>query len=384
MSQKEIYIAQLIVRFLNNELNEIEKQELYSWLEGPHHQKLFDKVTNKENLLNKTFEYDRFDPKTVWSKIDKRTRKPALYRTWIKYAAAILIPVAIGFLGVRQISKVHKKLITKETKIIPGETNAIIYFANGEVVDLKKDTSSLIQSKENLIVKRDSNQLQVDTRKLIAKHSVRMNKIVTPRGGEHQLILPDGTKVWLNADSYLEFPSKFTGKERNVKAGGELYFEVASNKNFPFVVESNDMRLRVVGTEFNLRAYDNENHAISTLVEGKVEIENIKGNKIQLCPGYEVILNRFNTEMELREANLEMATAWKNGRFYYDNMDLGRIMEDVGRWYDAEIFYWNSNIKKEHFFVDVPRYGNIEEILKLLKETGIVSFEITDKTILVK
>ena len=384
MSQKEIHIAQLIVRFLNNELNEAEKQELLSWLEDPKHQKLFDRITNKQNLLNRTFEYDGFDSKQVWSKIDQKVRKPVINREWIKYAAAVLIPIAIGFFGVQQISKLRKNVIAEETKIIPGETNAVLYFANGEVVDLKKDTSSLILSKENLIVRRDSNQLQIDTRKLIAKHSVKMNKIVTPRGGEHQLILPDGTKVRLNADSYLEFPSKFTGKERKVKAGGELYFEVATNKNVPFVVESNDMRLRVIGTEFNLRAYDNENHVISTLVEGKVEIENLKGSKIQLSPGHEVILNRFNAEMESREANLEMATAWKDGRFYYDNVELGRIMEDVGRWYDAEIFYWNSNIKKEHFFVDVPRYGNIEEILKLLKETGIVSFEITDKTILVK
>jgi ferric-dicitrate binding protein FerR (iron transport regulator) len=269
-------------------------------------------------------------------------------------------------------------------EIKPGSSNAVIYFSNGEVVDLSKDTSEIIRSKENLVVERDSNQLRINDEKLLTGQANKMNRIVTPVGGEYQVQLPDGTKVWMNADSYLEFPSKFSDKERKVIAKGELYFDVESNKDWPFVVETKGMELKVLGTEFNVRAYDDEAEILSTLVEGKVEVNNTRGEQLVLKPGRQAVIDKANYSITDVVANIEEVTAWKNGQFIFDSRRLENIMYDLARWYDVKVFFANSTVKNKRFSVDVQRYGQIEDILKLIEGTGDASFTIKGNVITVE
>ena len=368
---------------MRGKLDEVQQKELNTWLKIPRNQELFNRIVSKENILNKSFEQDTFNQEKAWSAINRKIGKTTNYRKWLSYAAVILLPLAISFLILNHVSEYEAGLAEVKT-IKPGETNAVIYFSNGDIVDLKNDTSSLIRSEENLLVERDSNRLRINDDELNTSEVAKMNRIVTPIGGEYQVELPDGTKVWLNADSYLEFPSKFSDKERKVIAKGELYFDVAKNKDWPFIVESNGMKLKVLGTEFNLRAYSDESEMVSTLVEGSVLVSNSFGNEVILRPGRQVSVSTSSKSMQEKQANVEAVIAWKNGRFIFDNRRIEDIMYDLSRWYDVKVFFANSKVKDKRFSVDVPRYGEIESILTLIEGTGETFFTITNNVITVK
>jgi ferric-dicitrate binding protein FerR (iron transport regulator) len=299
-------IPRMLANFIMNKQSDQENKELDEWLQSKSNQSLFDRLSDKNKILKKSFDYDQFEVEKAWDKFEKKldsipntksTKKPSFnYRTWLAYASVIVLPIALALFVYIEAPK-YSDLVTQQTVIPPGESNAIIYLADGRHVNLKNDTSSIIKGKDNLLVEKEDNVLKVNADNLKTQDLNRMNKIVTPVSGEYQLVLPDGTKVWLNADSYLEFPSKFSSKYRKVIAKGELYFDVASNKDWPFIVESNGMELKVLGTEFNLRSYTDEENIVSTLVEGSVEIRNTKGDALLLKPGRKATLNRTDLKM---------------------------------------------------------------------------------------
>ncbi|RXQ88051.1 DUF4974 domain-containing protein [Ancylomarina salipaludis] len=375
-------ISKLIVRYLNGQLNDEQEQELNQWLETPLHRNLFEKIVTKENILKMSFEYDGCDLDKAWTKIEKQLLNKHLLQHWLAYAAILILPIAIGFLILTQNPQ-YDEVMTETTTIVPGSSHAILYFANGDVVDLKVDTSMLIRTKDHLLVRKDDEKLSINSDSLLSNKLTRLNKIVTPIGGEYQVELPDGTKVWLNADSYLEFPSVFADNQRKVIAKGELYFDVAKDEAKPFIVESQGMNLKVLGTEFNLRSYADENQVISTLVEGSVEVKNALGDGRILVPGKQVHIQKSDNSMQVSQANIESVIAWKNGRFIFDNRRLEDIMYDLARWYDVKIFFGNSSVKEAHFSVDVLRYGEIESILSLIEGTGDASFVIKGNVITV-
>lgn len=375
-------ISDLIIQYLKGDLNKNQNQELQAWLKESRHQSLFDKIVNKERILKRSREYDSFDIDKAWNQIDKQISQKTDYRKWLSYAAVILLPLAIGFLILKQAPEYNNEIVQLQ-EIKPGGTNAKLYFSSGDVIDLKEDTASVIRSGDNLLVNKDSNRLYINSDQLQAGNLVKMNRIVTPIGGEYQVELPDGTKVWLNADSYLEFPSKFSDKYRKVIASGELYFDVDSHKDWPFIVESQGVELKVLGTEFNLRSYPDEPNIRSTLVEGSVLVSNALHKQIKLTPGRQVLVDRSNNKMLERVANIEEVTAWRNGKFIFDNQRIEDIMYDLARWYDIKVFFVNSSVKDERFSVDVERYGEIESILKLIEGTGEASFTIKNNVITV-
>ena len=383
MHISEKNISDLIVKYLKGQLDAEQEKELNEWLAQPGKQELFDRIVSKERILKKSFEYDEFKQEAAWAKLEKQIKPKLDYKKWLAYAAVLVIPLAIGFLLLQETSE-YEPGLAEVQEIQPGSSNAVIYFSNGEVVDLSKDTSEVIRSKENLLVERDSNQLRISDEELLAGKLGKMNRIVTPIGGEYKVNLPDGTTVWLNADSYLEFPSKFSKKERKVIAKGELYFDVKSNKEWPFIVETNGMQLKVLGTEFNVRAYEDEAEILSTLVEGSVEVNNAKGKSVVLNPGYQAVINRGTSSLKDVKANIEEVTAWKNGEFIFDSRRLENIMYDLARWYDVKIFFANATVKDKKFSVDVQRYGRIEDILTLIEGTGDAKFTIKGNVITVE
>lgn len=376
-------ISELIVKHLKGQLDANQENELRKWLKKPGKKERFDQIVSKERILQKSFDYDEFNQEAAWTKLDKQIKPKLDYKKWLAYAAVLFIPLAIGFLLLQKTPE-YETGLAEVQKIEPGSSNAVIYFSNGEIVDLSKDTSGVIRSKENLLVERDSNQLKINDEELLAGQLGKMNRIVTPIGGEYQVVLPDGTKVWMNANSYLEFPSKFSIKERKVIAKGELYFDVERNKEWPFVVATKGMELRVLGTEFNVRAYEDEEEILSTLVEGSVQVNNSLGEEIILNPGYQAIIKRNDNSLTNVLANIEEVTAWKNGQFIFDNRRLENIMYDLARWYDIKVFFANATVKDKNFSVDVQRYGNIEDILKLIEGTGDAQFTIKGNVITVE
>jgi ferric-dicitrate binding protein FerR (iron transport regulator) len=208
-----------------------------------------------------------------------------------------------------------------------------------------------------------------------------MNTIQTPRGGQYQVILPDGTKVWLNAASSLAYPTAFTGADRAVKLNGEAYFEVADNKDKPFKVMAGNMEINVLGTHFNVMAYEDENAIKTTLLEGSVKVTNGKISHL-LKPGQEGRVDRQSGAFRLLEADANEAVAWKNGVFQFGGASIESVMREIVRWYDVDVEYQGRT--NEHFRGTISRSVNASEVFKMLELTGAVHFTIDKKKIIVK
>ncbi len=380
---QDSHISKLIVLYLKGELSDVHKEELTVWLKDKHNQELFNKITSKSAILNKADEYDADGMNDVWIKLDKQLFKKVNYTKWLSYAAVIILPLAITFFVLNQKTR-HDDLCSQIQDIKSGGTHAKLYFSNGDVIDLKEDTPSFMRGKDNLLLEKTEDHLKINAKDLSVSEAVQMNRIVTPIGGEYKIELSDGTVVWLNADSYLEFPSRFSDKQRKVIVKGEVYFDVASDSDWPFIVEVQGVELKVLGTEFNLRAYSDENYVITTLIEGRVLVSNSLKNTIKLSPGNRVEVNTYNNKMNEAKADIESTIAWRNGRFVFKKRRVEDIMYDLTKWYDLEVFFLNSKVKDITMTLDVPRYRNIEDVLKLMEGTRELKFDISGHVISVK
>ena len=229
-----------------------------------------------------------------------------------------------------------------------------------------------------MVLKEEKDGVMILPGDSLADKAVAVEKswIVVPRGGEYQLILPDGTKVWLNSDSKLEFPNTFVGDERRVKLAGEAYFEVAKNKAKPFRVEVDRVEVVVLGTSFNIHAYDEA--VKTTLVEGAVKL-NVAGKAYSLSPGFEANVDQGG--VKIVKSDVYEQIAWKDGRFVFREKRLEEVMSILSRWYDFEIFYQNAAVKDLHFTGNIPRHTTINEVLKFLERTHLVHFSAFGKIV---
>jgi ferric-dicitrate binding protein FerR (iron transport regulator) len=207
------------------------------------------------------------------------------------------------------------------------------------------------------------------------------NTISTPKGGQYQVTLSDGSKVWLNAASSLRFPATFSGKERKVELTGEGYFEVAHNKKMPFHVTVNDLDVEVLGTHFNINAYADESAIKTTLLEGSVKV--VKGNETKIIePGEQASVTTSEDEINVKQqVDLEQVVAWKNGIFQFERADIESVMRQISRWYDIDVDYHGR--VSEHFGGTISRDVNISDVLKMLEMTGGVNFKIDGKKVIV-
>ena len=208
------------------------------------------------------------------------------------------------------------------------------------------------------------------------------NTITTPKGGQYQVTLMDGTRVWLNAASSLHYPTVFKGSERSVQLTGEAYFEVAKNSKMPFRVTSNGQVTEVLGTHFNINSYPDEQGTTTTLLEGSVRILNAKSDAaILLKPGQQSGSDASG-KIKVANVNPEQFVAWKDGKFIFTNANIESIMRQVSRWYNVEIEY-KGDASKEKFGGRTSRFTNVAELLEILELTDHVQFEIEGRRIIV-
>ena len=220
------------------------------------------------------------------------------------------------------------------------------------------------------------------------KRELIYNELRTPRGGGYNLNLSDGTEVWLNAGSSLRFPVSFTDSTRRVYLEGEGYFEVSHNGN-PFIVSTEDMDVRVLGTSFNVSAYSDESEIVTTLVEGKVRID-YTGNRESrieskvLTPNKQALLNRYLAEIKIEEVNIDHYTSWMQGKLEFSNESLDMVLKRLARWYDFEYEFENNQARDYHFSGRINNTENISTILEMLEMTTDVKFDIKKNKIVVK
>ncbi|MGF6850791.1 transmembrane sensor [Chitinophaga sp. W3I9] len=269
----------------------------------------------------------------------------------------------------------------KNIPIPPGSNKAVLKLGNGTEVMLDSLTEGmLLQQGQAKIIKSGNGQVSYKITGTTPAEIV-YNTITTPRGGQYQLTLADGTKVWLNASSSLRYPSNFSGKERRVELTGEGYFEVARNGSMPFHVKVNSIDVEVLGTHFNINSYKDESVIRTTLLEGSVKVTSGK-QASRLKPGQEASVIT-NGDIKLQDdVNTEEVIAWKNGMFQFKAADIETVLRQAARWYDIQIEYKGGISAR--FSGQISRSANAEQLFKILELTNKVRFEIHGKNIVVK
>jgi hypothetical protein len=297
------------------------------------------------------------------------------YSLWSKIAVAASITLIIGFslysVFTNRYKVVPKMVKTQLHDVPPGGNNAVLTLANGAKIILNNAKKGLLTRQGNVKVSKTTEGLLVykTNRDDTASDDAQFNTINTPKGGQYEVILPDGTKVWLNALSYLRFPANFSGKTRQVEISGEAYFEVARNPAKPFIVKSTRAEITVLGTHFNVNDYPDEAFSKTTLLEGSVKIKG-KRSVGTLKPGDQALLNE-GVEMKIaKDVDLDEAVAWKNGIFEFNKADITSIMRQTSRWYDIEVSY-ASPPSQVLYKGRISRNVNLSEMLSMIKYMGI-------------
>jgi len=319
--------------------------------------------------------------------------RKGINKWWMRSAAAVLLTgLAVYFFitpdNKKQNTVVAETLLIQKEGIVPGGNKAILKLADGSTIILDSAANGLLSQQGGIKVQKLDNGLlayTVNGKTVTENDEAFYNTITTPRGGQYQVTLSDGTQVWLNAASSIHFPVVFTGTERKVTITGEAYFEVAKNKAMPFKITAGSSEVEVLGTHFNINSYSDEPFVKTTLLEGSVKVTVPVSGKNQsfefLHPGQQTAVNKEGKISVLNNADLEEAVAWKNGRFQFKSADLKTILRQISRWYDADIVY-KGNVDI-HFTGRLPRNDDVNKVFEKLALTGEVHFQVEGKKIIV-
>jgi len=345
--------------------------------------------SSKQSVLSEQDDYST-EKLEMWSEISKMSGiKPRnkgiriiLWGTSIAAAVLIAISISSNFLKDSEPEIVQTENINEVYDKNPGSNKAVLTLADGSQIILDDANKGTIAEQGGINISKAADGSIIYNMPEMAglsSETVLFNTIETPKGGKYQIILPDGSKVWLNSVSSLRFPAIFDGKQRNVELTGEAFFEVAKITGTPFIVKTNDMNVFVTGTQFNVMAYADENYSAATLVEGSVQVSNISSN-ITLKPGEQVISNQ-GSKLSKSTADVEQNIAWKNGLFQFNDTDMRTVMNQISRWYDVSIEYKGS-VPEKHFGGYISRDSKLSQVLKMLEISG-VRFKIEEKKIIV-
>ena len=386
MIKQDFYIANLIARYLSEEITPEETIKLTAWREeSTAHEILFKKICNEENQKQHFRKNTAFNPSSGWKEVEKRIKRNNNRSRYIKivsYAAIILLPVLFVSISMKFTSPVSlsdKQFIAQS--ILPGESKAILTLEDGQTIHINKETESLLEKIDGARVHMDSTMLNYQvTSKTAKKNKPVYNKVETPRGGEYALLLSDGTKVHLNAMTSLRFPVKFDNGPRKVELEGEAYFDVVKDETRPFIVQTHLGEVTVLGTAFNINAYTDAS-VYTTLVHGKVQFSSSSIGTIILSPGEQAVVSANGSEK--RMVDLDEYVGWVDGRYVFNNRPLGEIMQTFERWYDIQVYYETPHLRDITYSGSLKRYGTINSFLDALELTGDLTYKISGRNILI-
>jgi len=304
-----------------------------------------------------------------------------LRRNWFRVAAAAVIILLLGGAAFYKVHTPAQKQLAAvpppmAPEIAPGHNGAILTLANGSklVLDSLKKGKLATQGATDVLLDNDRLTYQVQHP---AGAELSYNTLTVPRGHQFQVVLPDGTKVWLNAASSLRYPTVFAGAQRRVEITGEAYFEVAHNAAHPFIVKKGETEIKVMGTHFNINAYDEESSQNITLLEGSVQVTK-DNNSTVLKPGQQAQVN--NGIHVADNVDLEQVMAWKNGKFQFgETADIQTVMRQIANWYDVDVEY--KGTITNHIGGTISRNVNLSQVLKMLETTGVARFRVDGRSI---
>lgn len=381
----QIRLAKLLVKEVLNSLSEEESAQLDSWKSIDANNALHASILNKNSIderndllknIDADFEWNKFVQAVETKKASrhKRMHRQLFYRI-ASVAAVLALVFSIYFIN--QDFKNEKLVAVVESEIQPGKSQAVLVLASGEEVNLE----------QNSIAKYAQGGVQITNKNGVLAYNANANQagstqnniLRIPRGGEYQLVLPDGTKVWLNSDTELKFPVSFSGNQRRVELIGEAYFEVSHNPKQPFIVATDHQEIRVLGTHFNVSAYSDDENTVTTLVEGKVKIgfgEEKQHHDEFLNPGQQLVLSKKTNLSTKLNVDAYLFTSWKDGRFILRDESLEQFMKKISRWYNVDILFVDEETKGIRFTGDLPRYENLKDVMKILQYEMSVNIKV--------
>ncbi|MBS7198036.1 MAG: FecR domain-containing protein [Bacteroidales bacterium] len=379
-------VYELISGKLDDRLSPMEETELSDWLaEDVKHEKIYaeiKKIRDQVKLLHRDFAPDT---ENVLKRVKWGRGRQIGFRYWWKCAALFILPLGVALVlwqGMKNEPVEEHRQFSAVSR--PGGERAILKLYDGKTVMLDSTMkSSLIAHEANVRIEMDSNHLlrysSYDS--IGITDTNKNNELIIPKGGEYQVVLADGTKVWLNSASRLIYPQSFMGKERRVVLSGEAFFDVAHDAERPFIVETSRMNVKVLGTRFNVNDYDDNEEVSTTLVNGSVEIVSGDQQVFRLVPG-EQAYGKEN-KLEKREVNVRLYTSWIDGKFLFNNTELEEIAKQISRWYDVEIFFSSENVKKVRFTGAIVKFKPLDDLVRMIESTSQVRFSVKGKTIVI-
>ena len=373
------YIRRLIQLDLVGGLSPEEKGKLEDWInESEEHRLLFCKI-KKQLSINEIRNYLQTDVEDGWKKVREKTFgappvRPRIRPKWLKYAAVVL-PV---LLSITLWYTWKEEMKNKQATV--ARLNPVLTLDNGEKYQLDPEEQTEIYVNEEVKAYQAGGGLIYDT--TARQEENKYNRIEVPRGSEYWIVLPDGTRVWLNAATELKYPVAFHAKERRVYLKGEAYFEVAPDKNRPFYVETEEVKVRVLGTVFDVNTHYTRG-VRTVLVEGAVALEWGDQKEIRMKPGELADFDRTTTEVTLKEVDVTSYISWKEGYFVFEDEPLEEIMHTLSLWYDKEFLFVGKRSRALHFSGHIKRYERIETILSAITDVTGVEFRMNGQIILI-
>jgi transmembrane sensor len=388
MLQNKDRITELLTQYINKTISEKDFAELFDYI---------NKEENKDVLYDFMKKYDKTDwPDAdvhhvdwdfMYNNIVNNKNSTSKASNIIQFSKKLTIAAAIilvCYIGIKQFflkSEIHKSVVTYTKKDIPpGSDKAILKLADGSEIILPDQENGLISEQGQTHIKKNSEGFI----EYIANNNIEKvvyNTLSTPRAGQYKLMLPDKSLVWLNSESSITFPTAFVGKQRKVIITGEVYFEIAKDKQKPFFVENENTNVEVLGTHFNINTYANEDKTTITLLEGSIKLSNKQSSEI-LHPGQQAWFNK-DENINIKSIDTDNAVDWKNGLFIFENASLVSVMKEIERWYNVDVEYIGTkpDIK---FNGIIQRNNNISKLLKILEAAGNIDFVIKENKIEVK
>ena len=387
MNSKEDHIIKQITDFYKGEMCGERVEEFKEWLkEDEENQNVFLSYRRLYHNARAIKFLEQLNSEKAWSSISKKITKSKTRKLhlWIPYAATVAVLIFISVLLVFETKKgadfVKDQNFTQIAKA--GSRKAVLTLANGSKVKLYEQLEQNISEVDGTLIRKDSANNLTYSSVVSGSTKLIFNNIEVPRGGEYSLILSDGTKVWLNSDSKLRYPVKFSPNKREVYLVGEAYFEVKHNAKAPFTVHTHDTQVKVLGTKFNISSYEEQDFITTTLVEGSVKVDNFLTSEL-LEPGFQSTIIRGKDGIDVNQVETRLYTSWVDGVFEFEDMDLEYIMAQLGRWYNVKFFFTEEKFKNIRFTGAIKRDKPFEFALDLIEKIADVDFAIKNEYIII-
>lgn len=374
-------VSRLMAEDMAGCLDDVKRRELDTWLlESVENQKFYQDIKEELDKGRREWPYSERQVERQLEEFYQRKKKVSRRMiVWWRYAAVVIL--LLGIVGVIRWQREGRQVEKEITPILQARGNAMLVLSTGEKIALS-DSIQAIRGESSVNIRVAEQMISYRNESDSVREQV-YNVLFVPRGGEFKVELADGTNVWLNSQSELRYPVRFSGEQRVVYLKGEGYFEVASDRDKPFIVKtSEDVNVRVLGTKFNLSAYAEDMEVVTTLAEGSVEVI-MSERVVRIAPNEQVVFNKLDNTFRQERVDASIYSAWKDGALVFENQTLEQIMDRLKRWYEMEVFYTDDKVKDYRFTGDLKKYENFEKTVRMLEEVAGAKVEINGKCVVI-